>query len=260
MAAENQTPSRVKALLAIDNRSPWAIALLNEGLFSIEQTVCLDGKTFLLGPVLTDGCYLYVISLVDSGDGRFIPRLFYKSLSQGSWRCPPYIETVIKKGGKTKSSFYKGDEMTNWSYTQTTRVTRQLSLVLDTQEQKEKHKKVPENKIKKYFYEDNFTDLFNDPDFQYNKVLTFTEETECFDFQEHGFDADPFEYCKEIDKLVRKRREKKLKKNEDETTDDCVHGLLNEYMDLKCDAVVNPEKKLYEISINIRINHMLMNC
>ncbi|MBI4995098.1 hypothetical protein HZC21_05690, partial [Candidatus Peregrinibacteria bacterium] len=231
VVGDAEISSRAAAVLAIDDRSPWATALLDEGLFSVEQTVCIDGKNFLLGPVLKNN-RLHIVALVDSGDGRFIPSLFYKSLSQGSWRCSPYIEAMVSRGKKSHD-YSKGEEAGRFSYTQTTRVTRQLALVLDTQEQKGNYRKIQGSDLDKYFHEDNFDNLFNDSDFKFNKVLTFAEETSAFDFQEHGFDEDPFGYCREIDRLVRKKRKKARQKDGYEDEEKKYASLLFKYRDDK---------------------------
>ena len=79
----------------------------------------LDGKKYYFSAVFDTGKRLHVIAYVEV-DGKLMPRLFYKSNSEGGWRSCPGWE-------KNKRRYSKGPHDNDGGYVQITKPVEELS-------------------------------------------------------------------------------------------------------------------------------------
>lgn len=108
-----------------NSQPPVTTKILNEGWFKVQRVIEVDGQTFYFGPVTkgphTDS-YLEAIAFVRVGNQMY-PRLFYRSNSDGVWRCS--AEKVFNREG-TDFIYKKGT-----LYTQETKLHPTLNFYLE---------------------------------------------------------------------------------------------------------------------------------
>lgn len=168
---------------------PLVDKLIEAGLFSVETThYCEHGhNVFLIGPIMKSGHHLNVITVVADGKRR-IPRLFYKSLSHGAWRVSPTLRyygghVAYDKGDALFFNTPGGDES---SYTQATRIERELTRTLDKLLEKQKGANGGKGEFKP-------VDIFN--------LATFFNSGELKAQEEY----DPYKLARQKDKTVKNR-------------------------------------------------------
>ena len=112
-------------------KDPLVDNLMEAGLFKVETTHFAKREQGILHrSVLENGDYLNVIAVVADGQRR-IPRLFYGSHSHAAWRVSPTLEY-----DRGDILYDKGSELwerspDEYSYTQSTRIHRELARTLD---------------------------------------------------------------------------------------------------------------------------------
>ena len=89
--------------------------ILNSGLFRIEKTINIDGKKFHIGPVYQFEGHSrnYSMMMVDTGNGKLLPRLLYQSSSGGEWFSTRSIrksDNYLEKGALHIQDRYQRDE------------------------------------------------------------------------------------------------------------------------------------------------------
>lgn len=107
--------------------------IMEEKAFRVEKVVKIGDKTFYIGPIhkystKVDGVVderLEAIMFVDTGNGTVLPRILYKSNSQGRWKSTP---GVTERGNISKGAHLPG------VYTQATNLAPELSDYFDAAE------------------------------------------------------------------------------------------------------------------------------
>jgi len=151
---------------------------LLDGVFKVEQTIEVDGKVFFLGPIYHSGKYFVSVmyscvpdSRVPAFGGRVVPRLVYRSVSQGKWRSAP---STFYREDKKERDYSKGGEWGNGvshSYREMTVLDERLARVFEL--------KIQNNK----FVEDEgivttIKESFDTARVQADGILTLNEEME----------------------------------------------------------------------------------
>lgn len=87
----------------------------------------IDGRTFYFTKVSNDGDRQDALVYTQQ-NGKFVPRLFYRSKSAGVWRATPYVENDdrYRKGGAHEN------DMIKWHYVQTTRPVDEMTSILES--------------------------------------------------------------------------------------------------------------------------------
>ena len=137
VSSRSQSEHYVQRILSA--REPFQLtrALLKHHEFWPVDALEKDGFFFLLSQPIKKWGKLYAIMYTLCADGRFYPRLLYKSKSDGNWRSAPAAD---RDGVLWKSDYTRwGDDHTqkNWDYhyTQETKAIREISELLFKLEQ-----------------------------------------------------------------------------------------------------------------------------
>lgn len=120
--------------------------LIRSDIFKIEKTINISTSKFHIGPILRrPSGRLFAIMLVDTGDGRLLPRIMYKSTSQGGWRVTPGHFTRDGKDHYSKGKFPL------FAYTHETILVPKIADYLETVEQKSRIQEISFDPVQEYF-------------------------------------------------------------------------------------------------------------
>lgn len=93
-------PERLQELQNASSQPELTNTLLAVSEFCPTTELEIDDKTFLVGRILQLGGHNNTLMFYKSEDGRLIPRLLYKSWSDGGWRsCPGILEAGVYSKG-----------------------------------------------------------------------------------------------------------------------------------------------------------------
>ncbi len=105
-----------------NNQNPFTRAIVVGEAFKPLKKIEVDGKGFYLSQVLVNGRYKYAIMYSqDPSTGNFLPRVLYKSNSDGVWRSTPGYDPL-------KQIYSKGE---GYHYTQETKLNYEIAKFLD---------------------------------------------------------------------------------------------------------------------------------
>jgi len=139
--------------------------LLNDTRFFPKDAITIDGRTFYLSSIIQTPKYKQAIMYTQLPDGRIVPRVLYKSNSDGGWRSTP--------GYEGWSGIYsKGIGV---SYTQETKPHEAINRYFNTSNYIVTSQ---ENVIKTKF---NYVELQGDPSQPISRINTFTDEQKIYD-------------------------------------------------------------------------------